>query len=59
MLNYARTNPGFPNQSTVDQFFDEAQFESYRQLGLSIGQAVFGTQCQPSEIAQALWRYLQ
>ncbi len=59
VLNYARTNPGFPNQSTVDQFFDEAQFESYRQLGLSIGQTVFGTQCQPSEIAQALWRYLQ
>jgi hypothetical protein len=25
-------NP-FPQQSTLDQFFDEAQFESYRQLG--------------------------
>ena len=25
-------NP-FPQQSTMDQFFDEAQFESYRQLG--------------------------
>lgn len=59
VLNYARTNPSFPNQSTVDQFFDEAQFESYRQLGLSIGQQLFGTQCQPSAMAQALWRYLQ
>ncbi|MCU7647589.1 patatin-like phospholipase family protein [Pseudomonas piscis] len=56
--NYARNNPGFPNQSTVDQFFDEAQFESYRQLGLEIGQALFGQEGQANEIAQALWRYL-
>ncbi len=26
--------PGFPQQSTGDQFFDETQFESYRMLGL-------------------------
>lgn len=30
---YGRTHPGFPDQSTGDQFFDEAQFESYRKLG--------------------------
>lgn len=30
---YALTNPDFPQQSTADQFFDEAQFESYRKLG--------------------------
>lgn len=30
---YAKRNPLFPNQSTSDQFFDEAQFESYRKLG--------------------------
>jgi hypothetical protein len=30
---YARNNPAFPHQSTGDQFFDEAQFESYRKLG--------------------------
>lgn len=28
-------NP-FPHQSTADQFFDEAQFESYRMLGLHL-----------------------
>ncbi|MGY0194256.1 patatin-like phospholipase family protein [Leptothrix sp. BB-4] len=37
VLHYARTHdkPGkaFPHQSTADQFFDEAQFESYRRLG--------------------------
>ncbi len=33
---YWRTNAAFPDQSTADQFFDERQFESYRQLGLDI-----------------------
>ncbi|QZI72616.1 hypothetical protein K5F93_10230 [Pseudomonas protegens] len=58
VVNYARANPGFPNQSTVDQFFDEAQFESYRQLGLHIGQQLFGRSGQSNEMAEALWRYL-
>jgi hypothetical protein len=30
---YGIENKAFPQQSTVDQWFDEAQFESYRQLG--------------------------
>lgn len=30
---YANTNKDFPHQTTEDQFFDEAQFESYRHLG--------------------------
>lgn len=33
---YWRANPGFPDQTTVDQFFDEMQFDSYRQLGLEV-----------------------
>jgi hypothetical protein len=37
LLNYARTHPGFPHQSTADQWFDESQFESYRKLGYWIG----------------------
>lgn len=31
--SYAATDPNFPQQSTGDQFFDEGQFEAYRQLG--------------------------
>jgi hypothetical protein len=57
--NYAKTHPAFPNETTADQFFDEAQFESYRQLGLQIGQLLFGDQNTPSDTAQALWNYLQ
>lgn len=30
---YAAQNPEFPDQSTADQFFDEVQFEAYRELG--------------------------
>lgn len=41
LLNYKCTHPGFPHESTRDQWFDESQFESYRKLGHHIGKAVF------------------
>ncbi len=34
---YHRVNPSFPDQTTADQFFDEPQFEAYRELGYHIG----------------------
>lgn len=34
---YARHNGAFPQQTTGDQFFDEAQWEGYHQLGLHLG----------------------
>ncbi|MDE3819716.1 GMC family oxidoreductase [Sinorhizobium meliloti] len=39
--NYAATHPGFPNEPTVDQFFDDDQWESYRSLGECAGRAIF------------------
>jgi hypothetical protein len=36
---YKAKNPDFPNQSTMDQFFEPAQFEAYRELGYSSAQA--------------------
>ncbi len=38
VFHYAATNPDFPHQSTGDQWFEESQFESYRQLGLITAQ---------------------
>ncbi|XHR97267.1 hypothetical protein ACFJIV_11790 [Mucilaginibacter sp. UC70_90] len=36
------SNPEFPQESTGDQFFNEAQFESYGKLGyLSIDKNLF------------------
>ncbi|MGY1529616.1 patatin-like phospholipase family protein [Luteimonas sp. A649] len=49
MVAYADRAPDFPQQTTGDQFFDEAQWESYHQLGLLMGEAV-----TPALIADAL-----
>jgi hypothetical protein len=44
LLNYQRQNPTFPHQTTVDQFFDEAQWESYRKLGEFVSLRLFAQQ---------------
>lgn len=41
IVHYRNANPSFPQQSTADQFFDEAQWESYRKLGEHIGEKIF------------------
>lgn len=41
LLDYNRANQSFPQQSTGDQFFDEAQWESYFRLGQHIAGLVF------------------
>ena len=33
LLNYRALNPSFPHETTGDQFYDEAEWESYRSLG--------------------------
>jgi hypothetical protein len=42
LLQYRATHDTFPQESTLDQFFDEAQWESYRKLGALSGDRVFG-----------------
>lgn len=41
VLQYAAANSQFPHQSTADQWFDESQFESYRNLGQHIALTAF------------------
>lgn len=48
VVAYADRNAAFPQQSTGDQFFDEAQWESYQRLGHLIGGRL-----TPATIAQA------
>ncbi|MFT3857159.1 MAG: hypothetical protein QM742_06580 [Aquabacterium sp.] len=38
---YAKTHPRFPQEPTIDQFFDEAQWESYRALGYDQARRIF------------------
>jgi len=40
VLQYAASHPTFPQETTSDQFFDEAQWESYRKLGEHVGTQV-------------------
>jgi hypothetical protein len=40
VTSYQSTAPDFPNESTADQWFSEAQFESYRALGETLIDAV-------------------
>lgn len=41
VAQYRRRSPAFPNESTGDQFYDEAQWESYRRLGRHAAHAAF------------------
>jgi hypothetical protein len=41
IASYATQNPPFPHQTTIDQFFDEAQWESYRRLGYEMASCLF------------------
>jgi hypothetical protein len=41
VLNYKAAATSFPHESTADQFFTDAQFESYRSLGAHIAKSVF------------------
>jgi hypothetical protein len=47
VLEYKKTFPAFPHQSTGDQFFDEPQFESYRMLGSFIMDEICGPDSDP------------
>ncbi|MCH7624412.1 MAG: patatin-like phospholipase family protein [Chloroflexi bacterium] len=43
IINYLRqVNEDFPHDTTADQQFDQAQFESYRQLGFTAGSILAG-----------------
>ena len=39
---YKGAHPDFPDQTTADQFFDEEQFEAYRELGYRIAEQMIG-----------------
>ena len=41
ILDYKRSSPSFPHETTADQFFSEEQFEAYRALGEHIGNDLF------------------
>jgi len=52
--SYAMAHPEFPHETTVDQWFTESQFESYRSLGFYIANQVI----KDKEVHDALKAYL-
>ncbi len=50
IATYASENKPFPHQSTSDQFFDEAQWESYRRLGYEMARHLFATPGQLKDV---------
>jgi hypothetical protein len=54
ILNYRRTAITFPHESTADQFFDDAQFESYRALGDHIAEETFARWALNPEVRHVL-----
>ena len=59
VMSYKGVYPAFPHQSTSDQFFDENQFEAYRELGFSTASQLFQTtaaaQLFANDAPQAEW----
>ena len=55
---YASTNEDFPHQTTGDQFFDEAQFESYRHLGNYLMDEVIRSISQKETPAGKSWNWM-
>ncbi len=47
IIAYRNAHPDFPDQSTLDQFFDEMQFEAYRELGYQHGKTAFEAYREP------------
>jgi hypothetical protein len=54
VLEYKKSHPTFPHQSTADQFFDEPQFESYRILGSHVMDQICGSDDAEIDLDQVI-----
>lgn len=54
VLEYKKSHPTFPHQSTADQFFDEPQFESYRILGSHVMDQMCGSDDADLDFGQVI-----
>jgi hypothetical protein len=67
LVEHRARHPAFPNDSTGDQFYDEAQWESYRRLGQHCASAVLALHPGETEnfieelfyLAAERWQYVK
>lgn len=57
VVQYSKNNSSFPHQTTADQFFDEAQFESYRHLGKFLMESVITDVGKHTTPGKQLWSW--
>jgi hypothetical protein len=56
VCSYAKQSTEFPHDSTLDQFFSESQFESYRGLGFFVMDKIISPNGQPLQNMAALFQ---
>jgi hypothetical protein len=59
LRQYAIQNPVFPQQPTSDQWYDEAQFESYRRLGMHTAEEVFAAEFPQAATGRSAREYFE
>ena len=55
VIQYKRTHALFPQEPTSDQYFDEAQWESYRKLGEHVGTELFTPPAGTTQKGEPTW----
>ncbi|HSR35637.1 MAG TPA: patatin-like phospholipase family protein [Desulfurivibrionaceae bacterium] len=55
LYGYKKEHPAFPDESTGDQFFDEKQFEAYRELGFQAAWTMMLDVVHNNEVAKRIW----
>lgn len=53
LYGYRKNQPEFPNEPTSDQFFDEKQFEAYRELGYQTAWQMMNSEAVKKDIIMA------
>jgi hypothetical protein len=54
LYGFAGAHPDFPNETTANQFFDEARFEAYRELGYAAAQQLLADVVAQAALAAEL-----
>ena len=59
VLEYSQDDPGFPRDSTADQWFNSQQFDAYQQLGRYLGQQAVNAAMETEAPHRRWWQKLQ
>ena len=55
LYGYKKEHPAFPDEPTIEQFFDEKQFEAYRELGFQAAWKMINDVKKDEKMAKWVW----